>query len=55
MADLPSPVSVSVSFLTRCPCLRCAVKIVQSGVKEVVYSQVRICHGQNRKYYCPSR
>lgn len=24
---------------TRCPCLGCAIKIVQQGVKEVVYSK----------------
>jgi dCMP deaminase len=26
-------------FFTRCPCLGCAIKIVQQGVKEVVYSK----------------
>ena len=25
----------------RCPCLRCSVKIVQCGISEVVYSQVK--------------
>lgn len=24
---------------SRCPCLRCSVKIVQCGVREVVYNQ----------------
>lgn len=33
--------SNSLSLLTgdRCPCLRCSVKIVQCGVREVVYNQ----------------
>jgi dCMP deaminase len=26
-------------ILARCPCLRCSVKIVQTGVREVVYNQ----------------
>lgn len=27
------------SLIHRCPCLRCSVKIVQCGVREVVYNQ----------------
>lgn len=29
----------SCSDELRCPCLRCSVKIVQTGVREVVYNQ----------------
>lgn len=32
----PLPIFLYIPLLS-CPCLRCAVKIVQTGVKEVIY------------------
>jgi dCMP deaminase len=34
-----SDLSATVVDDHRCPCLRCSVKIVQCGVREVVYNQ----------------
>jgi len=32
------PVVICLRFVQRCPCLRCTIKIIQTGVKEVVYN-----------------
>jgi len=38
-APLSAVLAEKLMVSGRCPCLRCSVKIVQTGVREVVYNQ----------------
>ncbi|EPQ25843.1 uncharacterized protein PFL1_06518 [Pseudozyma flocculosa PF-1] len=41
----------TVLYCNTCPCLRCAVKIVQTGVREVVYQLEYSMDGRSRKIF----